>query len=162
MEFLRSLKKPDVAAKLIVLASTFALLAAMVAQYYLGHKPCALCVYERFPYSFALLSYIFFRRHYMGPLLFILGTLFTIGTLLSFYHVGIEQLWWDPISTCNIDLEGLTIEELQQSALSKNLSDCRNITWTFLGLSIVFWNTLASLFLALYAFFVFRLWTKNT
>ena len=142
---------PYLAARMLGFASAAALFSALIAQYVFGHPPCILCLYERVPYALFLIFLILLRNRNQSLLFTLSSLVFALSTCLAFYHYGIEQLWWDPTTTCKVDLNGTTLEELEQAVLSKPLADCRQVTWSFLGSSMAFWNTLLSFILTLYS-----------
>ena len=79
--------------KLIFLISIIALSSAFFIEYVLGHQPCNLCILERIPYLFSIiiivLNYQFI--HLEKYFIFSLILIFLAATILSLYHLGIEQ-----------------------------------------------------------------------
>ena len=79
--------------KFIFLVSIIALVSAFFIEYILGHQPCNLCVLERMPYFLTiiivLLNYKFIQ--FERFLILLLEIVFLAGTILSLYHLGIEQ-----------------------------------------------------------------------
>ena len=79
--------------KFIFLVSIIALVSAFFIEYFLDHQPCNLCILERIPYLLAiivvLLNYKFIQFEKFFILL--LTIIFLAGTILSLYHLGIEQ-----------------------------------------------------------------------
>ena len=74
---------------------TFSVLSLAIAyyiQYILGHKPCNLCLLERIPYlaSVILISLIFILNKFEKGIALIVMLFFIFGSIISFYHVGIE------------------------------------------------------------------------
>jgi len=80
---------------LIVILAIISLtiISALMVQYWLGHEPCRLCLYERIPYflSMLLITKIFFIKKYERITLLILFLVCMSSTVLAFYHFGIEQ-----------------------------------------------------------------------
>ena len=78
---------------LTFLISLFALISAYFIEYILGHQPCNLCLIERIPYMIALIiitiNYKF--NHLEKYLILLLVIVFLASTLMSLYHLGIEQ-----------------------------------------------------------------------
>ena len=72
---------------------SLAIISALIIQYWLGHEPCKLCLYQRIPYFLAILLIIkiFFFKKYEKVTLFILSLIFFCSAALAFYHFGIEQ-----------------------------------------------------------------------
>ena len=75
------------------LISVFALISAYFIEYVLGHQPCNLCLIERIPYMMALIIIIInFKFNYLEKYLIpLLIFIFLASTLISLYHLGIEQ-----------------------------------------------------------------------
>ena len=79
--------------KITFLVSVFALFSAYFIEYVLGHQPCNLCLIERIPYVTALIILIINYKfnHLEKYLILLLIFIFLAGTLISLYHLGIEQ-----------------------------------------------------------------------
>jgi len=79
--------------RIIVLVSFVALISAYFIEYILGHQPCNLCLMERIPYAVALVIVIFNYKfnHLEKYFILLLSIVFLASTLLSLYHLGIEQ-----------------------------------------------------------------------
>ena len=77
----------------IFLISFIALISAYFIEYVLGYQPCNLCLYERVPYFLAILILLvnFKYNNFEKYFIFFLIIIFFIATLLSLYHLGIEQ-----------------------------------------------------------------------
>ena len=118
---------------LILLFSIFALLSAYFIQYILGHQPCNLCLIERIPYVLTImiitLSFIF--KKYEKIYLIFLSLIFISLTLISFYHLGIEQGFIKESLVCDLNSQNnsLTAEdllkELKEKTISCNNNSCR-------------------------------------
>ena len=81
---------------------SFTIISALIVQYWLGHEPCRLCLYERIPYflSMLLITKIFFIKKYERTTLLILFLVFMSSTVLAFYHFGIEQGFFSESLAC--------------------------------------------------------------
>ncbi len=92
------------AAWVTILASAAALGGALASERWLGLVPCALCLWERWPYRIAialgLLALALPRRATRRVLAgAALAALF--GAALAAVHVGVEQHWWpSPLPEC--------------------------------------------------------------
>ena len=69
------------------------LLFAYFVEYVLKHPPCNLCLIARIPYlaTIILVIIVLFLRQYEKMILISIGLFFVFGTIISFYHLGIEQ-----------------------------------------------------------------------
>ncbi len=87
-----------------VLASAAALGGALASERWLGLVPCALCLWERWPYRVAialgLLALALPRRVARWALAAAALTVLS-GAALAAVHVGVEQHWWpSPLPEC--------------------------------------------------------------
>ena len=75
----------------ILLILSIFLVGAYIIEFGLGHEPCNLCLYQRFPYfiSIILILSIFFIKKSQKTILMILALVSISGAALAFYHVGI-------------------------------------------------------------------------
>ena len=137
--------------KLILLFSIFALLCAYFIQYFLGREPCNLCLIERIPYFAALIliSLMFIINKYEKKILIVVGIFFIFGAIVSFYHVGIEQGIFNETLLCDLgkSIKDPTSAELLKELQKKTIS-CKDVTFSFLGVSLATFNTLISTFIA--------------
>ena len=137
---------------IVLIFSIFALIAAYFIQYVLGHEPCNLCLIERIPYwaSLILISLIFiinkFERVIAGIVLFF----FIFGSVVSFYHLGIEQGFFSESLVCDLgsSKENISKEDLLKQLQNKNPVSCKDVTFKFFGLSLATINTIISIILS--------------
>jgi disulfide bond formation protein DsbB len=89
------------AALLGALIAGFALCFALASEYWGGLVPCALCLWERWPYRVAIAlgaAGVLLPRKWLVALL--LPTML-VSAGLGFVHVGVEQGWWpSPLPEC--------------------------------------------------------------
>jgi disulfide bond formation protein DsbB len=148
----------------ILLFSIFALLAAYFTQYVLGHQPCNLCLIERIPYILTIivvaLSFLF--KKYEKIYLTLLSLIFISATLISFYHVGIEQGFINESLVCNLGSQttNLTAEDLLIEFKKKTIS-CKDVNFKIIGLSLATINTIISLILSIIIGKLFFNYEKN-
>ena len=142
----------------LVLSSSF------IIEYGLNHKPCKLCIYERFPYFIALLiiAKIFLFKGYEKTTLLLLSLVFCVGSILAFYHFGIEQGFINESSVCaNKDVsETLTKNQLLEQ-LKENTISCKEVSFKILGLSLATINTIFSICLSVIFIRLFINYGKN-
>ena len=138
---------------LIVILTIISLtiISALIIQYWLGHNPCKLCLYERIPYflSMLLIIKIIFIKKYEKITLLILFLVFMSSTFLAFYHFGIEEGFFNESLACTTgDLSKiLSKEELLEQLKQQNIS-CKDVSFRILGLSLAAINTIFSLVLS--------------
>ena len=139
-------------------------ISTLIIQYWLGHEPCKLCLYERIPYflSILLIIKIIFIEKYKKITLLILFLVFMCSTILAFYHFGIEQGFFSESLACTSgDLsKTLSKEELLQQ-LKLNSISCKDVSFRILGLSLAAINTIFSLILSVIFIRLFMNYEKN-
>ena len=151
---------------LIVILAIISLMiiSALIIQYWLGHEPCKLCLYQRIPYflSILLIIKILFIKKYEKITLLILFLVFISSTALAFYHFGIEQGFFSESLACTSgDLsKTLSKEELLEQLKQQNIS-CKDVSFRILGLSLAAINTIFSLILSVIFIKLFLNYAKN-
>ena len=133
--------------KLIFLISIIALSSAFFFEYVLGHQPCNLCILERVPYLLALIiivlnyKFINLQKYFIISLIFI----FLAATILSLYHLGIEQGFIEESLVCDLKNGSnlLSKEDILKQLQEKNVS-CKDVTFKILGLSLTSYNIIIS------------------
>ena len=151
---------------LIVILAIISLtiISALIIQYWLGHEPCKLCLYERIPYflSMLLIIKIFFFKKYEKVTLLILSLVFVISALLAFYHFGIEQGFFNESLACTSGnfSETLSKEQLLEK-LKQNSISCKDVSFTILGFSLAAINIIFSLVISVIFIKLFINYEKN-
>ena len=149
---------------LILVFSIFAILAAYLIQYVLGHEPCNLCLIERIPYivSIMIISICLFTQKFEKITLITLSLTFFIAVLLSFYHFGIEQGFIKESLVCDLNNQN---NELSKEALLNQLKkmpvSCKDVTFKIFGLSLATFNIFISLILSAITMKIFLSYEKN-
>ncbi len=136
----------------IFLISFIALVSAYFIEYILGHQPCNLCLYERIPYFLAILiTLINYKYNKLEKyLVLLLAIIFLIATILSLYHLGIEQGFIQESMLCDLE-KGANIldkEEILKQLQQKNIS-CKDVTFQIFGLSLTSYNIIISILLTI-------------
>ena len=137
--------------KLIFLVSIIALSSAFFIEHVLGHQPCNLCILERIPYLMAIiiivLNYKFIHLEKYFILLLLL--IFLGSTILSFYHLGIEQGLIKESLVCDLKNQSnlLSKEEILKQLQQKKVS-CQDVTYKIFGLSLTSYNILISILIS--------------
>ena len=150
--------------KLIFLISIVALTSAFFIEYKLGHQPCNLCILERIPYLLAilliLLNYKF--NHLEKYFLILLTIVFFIATILSLYHLGIEQGFIQESMVCDLKSGSnlLSKEDILKQLQEKSVS-CKDVTFKIFGLSLTTYNILISLLITIYTAKIYLNYDKN-
>ena len=140
------------------------IISALIIQYWLGHDPCKLCLYERIPYflSMLLLIKIIFIKKYERIILLILFLVFMSSTTLAFYHFGIEQGFFSESLACTTgDLSKTLSKEELLEQLKQNRISCKDVSFRILGFSLAAINTIFSLILSVIFIMLFLNYEKN-
>ena len=148
----------------ILFFSVLSLSIAYFIQYALGHKPCNLCIIERIPYiaSILLISLIFIMNKYEKIISGIILIFFIFGTVVSFYHFGIEQGFFSESLICELNNNNpLSKEELLNQLKKAEIVSCKDITFRFLGFSLATINTIISFILSGIMFRIIKNYGKN-
>jgi len=150
---------------IVILAIIFlTIISALIIQYWLGHEPCKLCLYERIPYflSMLLIIKIIFIKKYEKITLLILFLVFMSSAVLAFYHFGIEQGFFSESLACTIgDLSKTLSKEELLEQLKQNSISCKDVSLRILGLSLAAINTIFSLVLSVIFLRLFMNYEKN-
>ena len=150
--------------KIIFLVSTVALLSAFFIEYILGHQPCNLCIFERIPYLLAIIIILLNLKFNQLEKFFILllVIVFLFGTILSLYHLGIEQGFIQESLVCDLKNGSnlLSKEEILKQLQEKDIS-CKDVTFKIFGLSLTSYNILISLLISISSGKVYFDYGKN-
>ena len=150
--------------KLIFLISVIALVSAFFIEYVLGHQPCNLCILERIPYFLAIIVILLNYRFIQFEKFFILflTIIFLFGTVLSLYHLGIEQGLIQESLVCDLKSGSnlLSKEEILKQLQEKSVS-CKDVTFKMFGLSLTSYNILISILITFSAGKIYFNYEKN-
>ena len=148
----------------ILAFSILSLSIAYFIQYVLDHKPCNLCIIERIPYiaGIILISLIFILNKYQKIISSLILIFFTFGAVVSFYHFGIEQGFFNESLICDLtNSETLNKEELLNQLKKAEIISCKDVTFRFFGLSLATINTIISVILSGIMIKVIKNYGKN-
>ena len=150
--------------KLIFIISIVALASAFFIEHILGHQPCNLCILERIPYLLAIiiimLNYKFI--HIEKHLILLLILIFLAATILSLYHLGIEQGFIEESLVCDLKNGSnlLSKEDILKQLQEKNVN-CKDVTFKILGLSLTTYNILIYLLITISTTRIYLNYDKN-
>ena len=149
---------------IILFISIFALGSAYFIEYILDHQPCNLCLIERLPYFLAIIIiFLGLSLNRFEKFTFIsLGLIFASASILSLYHVGIEQGFFKESLVCisNDEINSLDKEDLIKE-LQKKVVSCKDVQFTLLGLSLASINAIISFIISVITFRLFLNYEKN-
>ncbi len=147
----------------IFLLCLISIISAYFIEYVLGHQPCNLCLIERIPYGLGLilifLNYTLIKNERFIILLLILTFIFSL--ILSFYHFGIEQGFFEESAVCGLKnaLSIITKEEILEQLQVKTVS-CKDVTFRIFGFSLTVFNMIISLILVIFLTNFFKNYEK--
>ena len=151
--------KKDFYFKLIFTISLVSIISAYFIEYVLGHQPCNLCLIERFPYvlSVILITLNYISKKYEKFMVILLTLIFIISFLVSFYHFGIEQGFFEESVVCGSkNTSGvLTKEELLKQLEVKTIN-CKDVTFKIFGFSLTTLNIFINSILIIMLFKIFK------
>ena len=149
--------------KIIFLISLISIISAYFIEYILEHQPCNLCLIERIPYGLSIIliisNYVFRKNEKFIILLLIL--IFAFSFIISFYHFGIEQGFFEESAVCGIKNASdiISKEELLKELQVKTVS-CKDVTFRIFGFSLTTFNIIVSLFLLILLIKIFKNYEK--
>ena len=149
--------------KIIFIISLISIISAYFIEYVLGYQPCNLCLIERIPYGLSLiliiLNYFFNQNKQFIILLLIL--VFAFSLLVSFYHFGIEQGFFEESTVCGIkDANNVISKEKLLKQLQLKTISCKDVTFRIFGLSLTTFNIVISLVIFILLIKIFRNYEK--
>ena len=150
--------------KLIFLVSLVSIGSAYFIEHILGHQPCNLCLIERIPYGLSIILIIFnyFFEKNEKFIILLLIIIFAFSLIISIYHFGIEQGFFEESAVCGIknSAEIISKDELLKQLQEKNIS-CKDVTFRIFGLSLTSINILISFLLTILLTKIFISYEKN-
>jgi disulfide bond formation protein DsbB len=122
------------------------LLGALGSQHLGGLNPCEMCLWQRWPHlaAVALAGLSLLVPRPARPLVWLAALAIAASGAIGLFHAGVEQGWWEGLTTCSTVATGATPEELLKSIMATPLIRCDQIAWSFLGLSLATWNAVIS------------------
>ena len=153
----------DTYLKIIFFIGLASLTLAYFIEHILGHQPCNLCLIQRIPYGLSIILVIinyFFRKNEKFIILLLI-LIFSFSFIISFYHFGIEQGFFEESSLCGLKNTSsvITKEELLKQLQEKTVS-CKDVTFRFFGFSLTTFNIVISLILVIISIKIFRSYEK--
>ena len=132
----------------LIFFSFIALSFAFFVEFILAHKPCNLCKIERIPYigSIILCSLLLIINKWERIILIMILLLFIFGSIISIYHIGIEQGIISEGLLCKLGVNTYiqNPDELLKT-LEKTPVSCKDVTFKIFGLSLASINAVLSI-----------------
>ena len=140
--------------KVVFLISLIALLFAYFVEFALGHQPCNLCLLERVPYFLSIIIVLINYKYKMfeNYLILLLSIIFLAATLLSLYHLGIEEGFFQESLICAVDKGSIILDKNEiLKQLQQKIISCKDVTFKIFGLSLTTYNIIINLLLCAYS-----------
>ena len=160
--------RPRLALLITSIISFSLLILALILQAYMSLEPCKLCIYQRWSWLIAgilcLLTYtLMYKYTYTKILLTVAFTAFVITSIISFYHVGIEQNFWNTSFSCIeiLGLETTNVKDLEKAIFQQSSKSCSEVNFYILNLSLATWSGIFSLLCCLYLTFSIKVLFKR-
>ena len=138
--------------KFIFIISLISIISAYYIEYILGHRPCSLCLIQRIPYLLAIILTVinFLSKNNEKFILILLILVFLFSFLLSVYHYGIENGFFEESLMCSLknSTSILSKEDLLKE-LNEKIVSCKDVTFRIFGFSLTTINIIISLFLTI-------------
>ena len=138
--------------KIILFISLFSIISAFFIEYILGHQPCNLCLIQRIPYGLSIILIIlnFLIKKNTHFIILLLILVFSFSFIISFYHFGIEQGFFEESVVCDVkDASNLISREEILNQLQDKTVNCKDVTFKVFGFSLTTINVILSLFLTI-------------
>ena len=149
--------------KAIFLISLASLILAYFIEYILGHQPCNLCLLQRIPYglSFILIILNFFLKKNEQFIILLLTLIFSFSFIISFYHFGIEQGFFEESAVCGFkNTYDITSKEELLKQLPEKTTSCKDVTFRIFGFSLTTFNMIFSLIIVFILIKIFKNYEK--
>jgi disulfide bond formation protein DsbB len=148
----------------IFVINLFIIFSALFIEYILKVKPCALCIYQRYPYYLILLlsALFFLKNNWKNQLMVLIILMSIVSFFLAGYHVGIENGLINELSSCKTEVsKNMSKDILLKELQSKLAPSCKDVDFKLFGLSLASINMIMSLILTILYYITFS-WTKKT
>jgi disulfide bond formation protein DsbB len=149
--------------KIIFFISLISILSALFIEHVLGHQPCNLCLMQRIPYGLSII--LIFSNYFLKKdqkfVVMLLALIFSFSFIISFYHFGIEQGFFEESAVCGLKnaTEIISKEEILKQLQTKTVN-CKDVTFRIFGFSLTTFNMFISLILVFLLVKIFRNYEK--
>lgn len=154
-------------ARLVAIVTPTALLGGAIGFQYLGGlPPCEMCYWQRWPHLTAILLALgaIAMRDRSGPsalLTLLAGGGILASGAIGVFHAGVEQGWWEGLTTCSTALGGQGGQSALDAIMNAPLVRCDVPAWTLLGISMAGYNAIISIAAALAIFGLLWRWRRG-
>ena len=149
--------------KIIFIISLISIFSAFFIEHVLGHQPCNLCLIQRLPYglSIILLTLNYFSRKNEQFIIILLILIFSFSFIMSFYHYGIEQGFFQESTICGLkNTNDIISKEEVLKQLQSRIISCKDVTFRIFGFSLTTLNIVISLIITFLLIKIFKNYEK--
>lgn len=131
-------------AGLVIAGGSSLLLGALAFEHLGGLAPCEMCMWQRWALVAAIALAVpgWLARSRALAALAALAVL--AGAGIAGFHAGVEQKWWQGITSCAAAPAGGSAQDVIGAILAAPLMRCDAIPWSLFGLSMAGWNMVVS------------------
>ena len=136
--------------------SILVLASAYFIEHVLGYEACNLCLIGRIPYfliiAFSLFFFLF--KKFKKIILVLIFICFMSSVLISSYHFGVEQGFFDESLVCQIKSlnKEISTSELLKELENNKSKSCKDVNFKLFGMSLATINLFISLILSIITF----------
>ncbi|WP_458096064.1 disulfide bond formation protein B [Roseomonas sp. WA12] len=126
-------------ATVVALLAAAAPLAALASETLLRMAPCALCLWQRWPYWVAVVLAVLAAGLRSRALLALAGVAVLVSGAIAGLHVGVEQGWWpSPLASCAAPSAGAaaSVDDLMRSLAPRPDKPCDAPAFLIPGLPV--------------------------
>lgn len=133
---------------------------AFASQVFGGLAPCELCWWQRYPYMVIMgvaLAGTAIKAIPQKLLLLLLAALFLTDAGIALFHVGVEQRWWQGLSTCSSTVEFTdNISDALEAIMNAPVVRCDEVAWSLFGISMAGYNMLIAIVMSVFCLKAFK------
>jgi len=155
--------KINICLKIIFFTSVISLISALFIEYILGYQPCNLCLIQRVPYGLSIILIIlnYLQRKNEEFLILLLILIFSFSFIISFYHFGIEQGFFEESTVCGVkNTSDIISKEKILKQLQEKTISCKDVTFRIFGFSLTTINIIISLIFVILLVKIFKNYEK--
>ena len=135
---------------LVVTVCILTLLSAVYIEYILNVRPCILCKYQRVPYIIAIFICFFGYFNLENKFwIYLIIVTFLFSSMLSGYHVGIENNIFKEFSGCTSNNTNIINKDELLKVLKDSQPNCKDVAFKLMGFSLATFNLLLSIIIVI-------------